>query len=143
MAGVQHREGFQVALKAASNTPPWQPVRLDTVDNQFVAVANASQRPFGMTGDATSVQGQAAAIYEEGNYVKAVAAASLGFGAEVGIASIGIASYAFGSATTAMLGPAAGASGVTRWAVGIAAEAASGGEVFSVFVKPRQISGLA
>jgi hypothetical protein len=78
-------------------------------------------------------------VYLDDNIVKAVAAASLGAGAEVCVASIGVASGAQRNAiaTITLLGPLTIASGTAKWAVGIAMDPAAAGEVFSVYLKPR------
>lgn len=143
MARVLHREPRQ-ALKAASAAAPYQTFKLDTAaEDQIVAAATNTDRPFGIS-DASVAQGQRVTVYEDGNIVKAVAAASLGHGGEVGVATFGVASAAQGNAlaTITQLGPVTGASGVSKWAVGVAMENAAAGEVFSVYVSPRQLSNL-
>lgn len=94
-------------------------------------VASTNQEPFGVV-DAGATSLAPVTVHGDQSYVKAVAVASLGVGADVGHAS-----------ANGALGPVAGASGSNVWRVGIAQEAAAAGEVFTVFVNPRQLSGLA
>jgi hypothetical protein len=61
-----------------------------------------------------------------------VCAASVGNGAEVGVAS-----------TNGALGPVSAASGVRRFAVGISQGPAAAGETFSVLLRIRELPGLA
>lgn len=139
-----HRYQHQQGLKAASAIPPKTVVKLGSAQDTVLPVASNNDRPFGVTG-ASGAVGVAVAVYENENIVKAIAAASLGYGAEVGLASIGVASAVQGSAlaTTTLLGPIAGASGAAVWSVGVAEEPAAAGEVFAVLIKPRQLSGEA
>ncbi|MGH2954871.1 MAG: hypothetical protein ACRD2Z_09695 [Thermoanaerobaculia bacterium] len=138
MARILHREGFSQSFKAASDLHPLTVVKLDTTAGQVVSVASDNDRPFGAV-DASALRAEGVTVYEETNVVRAVAGASLGFGAEVGVASIGIASAAQDNAvaTITQLGPISAASGVAQWAVGQSLSAAAAGEVFSLFVKPR------
>lgn len=94
-------------------------------------VASSNQEPLGVV-DAGATSLAPVTVHGDQSYVKAVAVASLGAGAEVGHAS-----------ANGALGPVAGASGSDIWRVGIAQEPAAAGEVFTVFVNPRQLSGLA
>lgn len=126
MAHEQH-QGFKHAFIAASTVARKVPVLLDTTQGQVVPLASPAQRPVGVT-IASAAQGKPVAVYGIGNTVKAIANASVGFGALVGIAS-----------TNGSLGPVAAASGVTVWAVGEARENAAAGETFSVFVNPRPL----
>lgn len=112
---------------------------------RMVMLSNASQRPFGSVQATAATAGVGVNVYESPSYVKAIAAASLGRGGEVSLASVGVASGAQANAlaTTTLLGPAsAGASGVARWAVGVAQSDAAGGDIFTVKLEPRQVSGL-
>jgi hypothetical protein len=108
-----------------------QAVALDTAGGgDVVAIATNNVRPIGFT-IATVAALRAGAVHGVGNVVKAVAAASLGIGAECGVAS-----------TNGNLGPISGASGVSKWALGQAVSPAAAGETFSLLVNPRQISNL-
>lgn len=130
MAWESHNGIIEPGFKAASAIGPKMPVKLDTTANQVVAAATTTDRPLGFT-IASAPQGGGIAIMGPHNTVKAVAAASLGYGAELGIAS-----------TNGALGPITGASGVGKWAIGTSREPAAAGETFSVHVHPRQLSGL-
>lgn len=132
------RPGHQLSLPAGSAINPRVPVKLVAGASGLVVagIATSGDRPFGMNGQATAgvalVPSQVAApgdyvtIYEETNIVKAIAGASLGAGAEVGVAT-----------TSGAMTPAAAASGF--WAVGIAMTPAAAGERFSLYVKPRKV----
>lgn len=143
MAFVEDR--FSLPFKAASTMPPKTVVTLDTTAYQVVPVTNASQRPYGITAATGATPGVTVAVFEAPGVAKAIAAASLGFGAEVAVASVGVASAAQSNslATTTLLGPkSAAASGTVQWAVGVAQSPALAGEIFSVKLEPRQVSGL-
>lgn len=140
-----NEDRFALPFKCASAIPPRTVVALDTVNNQVIQVTNASQRPYGITQATGATVGVGLAVHEAPGVAKAIAAASLGFGAEVSVASVGVASAAQSNslATTTLLGPASvGASGKAEWAVGVALSPALAGEVFSVKLEPRQVSGL-
>jgi hypothetical protein len=125
--------------------PPRTVVALDTVNGQVIPLTNASQRPYGITQASGASPGLSVAVFEAPGVAKAIAAASLGHGAEVSLASIGVASAAQSNslATTTLLGPkSAAASGTTQWSVGVALTPALAGEIFSVKLEPRQVSGL-
>lgn len=142
MPHVQDR--FSFPAKAASNIGARKPVGIspgasisNPTTNPFPVgvnvfpIATTTVRPQGLSGPEVASQGQQVTVYEDLGTAKAVAAASVGAGAEVAVAS-----------TNGDLGPAAGASAVAVWAVGIALDNAAAGEIFSVYVRPRQISGL-
>lgn len=132
MAFTEDRRGYIPAgIRAASLVNPFVPVALDTVNDQVVPIASNNVRPFAINGPATAAQGEAVAVYGENVEAKAVAVASLGAGAEVGVAS-----------ANGALGPVSAASGITRFAVGQARSAAGAAERFTVVFKPRQVSNL-
>lgn len=131
MAFESHNGHIEPSLKAASAMIPKRPVKLDTVADQVVLCATDNVEPLGITGLASVAQGDQVVTYGQGNIVKAIAGASLGFGADLGIAS-----------TNGALGPISGASGVAKWRIGTSREPAAAGETFSVYVNPRQLSGL-
>ncbi len=113
------------------------PVRLSTVatapERGVQPVPTNNVKPDGYTHAGASYL-RPVAMHERGEVVEAIAAASLG----VGPVMIGTA-----NASTVRLIPAAAASGVERWSVGDAVTPAGDGEYFSLYVNPRQISGLA
>lgn len=131
MAHVDY-QGQKRPYKAASDAAAKIFVALDTVlKDQVVPITLVTTEPLGGTDQASSLRGDAVTVYEEGNVVKALCAASLGAGADVGIAS-----------TNGALGPVSGASGVSRYRVGKSREAAAPGSTFSVQVNPKQLSNL-
>lgn len=129
MAYVQHNGRIE-PFAAASVVADKKVVKLDATEGQVVPLATNNAEPLGLTG-ASAAQGEQVTVYADGNIVKAVAAASLGFGGVLGVAS-----------TNGDLGPVAGASGISRWAVGVSREDAAAGETFSLLVDPRQLSNL-
>ncbi len=80
---------------------------------------------------ASALQGEGVTIAAAGEYAKAIAAASLGAGAEIAVVG-----------ATRSLGLGAGASGGARYSVGQSVTPAAAGEVFTLYVNPRQLSGL-
>lgn len=122
MIGEFNKDQNALPFVAASNIEPYSTVQLDTAaDRQVVLASAASVEPHGLVGPATALQGEAVTVYGEGAVVEAVAAASLGAGANVGVGS-----------TNGHLGPVA--SGSVR--VGKSLEAAGAGEKFSVLLNP-------
>lgn len=140
MAYILSRDDAQLPVIGASSIPPRSFVKaVGSTTLAVLPIASVNDRPFGSTGEATIAVGEAGAVYLENNIVKAVAAASLGAGAEVAMASTGVASSAQRNAiaTIPLFGPLVIASGSLKWALGIAMTPAGGGEVFSVLIKPR------
>lgn len=139
MAFDDHKPGFTIPLTAASVINPiasgailgLRPVALAAAAESVSPVTALSQEPFGFAKLASYAIGDRVTTYEEGNYVKAVAAASLGGGTDVGCATSG-----------GQLSPVTGASGVTRWRAGKSLGPAAAGEVFTVLIKPQQLSNL-
>lgn len=131
MAHTLTRGGFPGI--AGATILPRTLVKLDTTgQRQVVPCTSASDEPFGITGDAGANPGQPVTVYEAQNVAKAIAGASIGHGA----------AFAFGSTNGALV-VAVAASGSVRFTGGKTLEAAQPGEVFSVYVNPRQISGAA
>jgi hypothetical protein len=137
MAFDEHKPGFTLALKAASLINPitaasgfiangLRPVTLAAAEEAVVPVTANSQEPFGFAKQGSYAIGDRVTVYEEGNYVKAVAAASLGANADVGCATSG-----------GQLSPVTLASGT--WRVGKSLGAAAVNEVFTVLIKPIRI----
>lgn len=128
-----HRPGLQLPVKAATTLAPRTPVRYAGTSGLLaVPVGTCNLEIDGYTGAGTTASGAIAAIYETGNVVKAVAAASLGAGAQVTVGS-----------DNSRLIPFTGASGTVKWVHGKALSPAADGEVFALFVRPRQTGGLA
>lgn len=127
-----HRSGFPAL--AASALSAGQLVSHDTGDTQrqVVPIATVNVEPLGVALASAANPGDAVTVMDRGSVVKVLAAASLGAGADVG--NVG---------ATTSLGLVAGASGVVKWAAGKSMTAAAAGEVFSFYVNPRQLGGLA
>lgn len=149
MAWGDQAQGLTNTYKAASGMSARTIVKAagGSLPNSVIQIqATTTDRPLGAVGDIASIpQGQNTAVFEEGCVVKAIAGASLGSGSEVGFATLGLASGAQGTqyqATVVQLGPVVGASGVGVWAVGISRSNAAAGEIFSLEIRTRQISGL-
>jgi len=132
MAFELHRNHFPGI--AASVINAGQVVALAPGDTQRTVVPVATQLPISAASSvplgialATSASpGNAVSILDALNVVKVSAAASIGAGAPVGLAS---SNGGFGPIT---------ASG--SWVVGQSVTAAAAGEVFSVYVNPRPIT---
>lgn len=139
MAFVEDR--FSLPFKAASALVPKDVVRLASLG--VIRCASTNFEPFGLVEATGATPGLGVAVFEEHTVQKAIAGASLGYGTDVGIATVGIASGAQpdGVATVTQLGPVSAASGSVVHRVGIALEPAAAGEIFSVYLKPRQLSG--
>lgn len=132
MAWTDQRQGEIFPKRAASDIPAFAVVAADPgQENQVVRAASAGQKPIGSVDQGSILRADYGAVYGDGCVVKAVAQASLGAGALVGVVG-----------ATTSLGLAAGASGAAAWSVGEAQTNAAAGERFSVLIKPRQLSGL-
>lgn len=133
MAFELHRHGHQLSITAPSTLNPRTPVVLGGTSGLLALKAGSNNvRPFGVTGAGTALAGEAVTVYEDTNIVKVIAAASVGAGAEVGVAS-----------DNGAVGPVAQASGTLRWALGLTVADAGAGEVLSVYVRPRAVGGNA
>lgn len=118
------------AFKAASLVLPFQPVRLSaSVAGAVVPAATWNVEAQGFNGDATVAVGGAITVYANDSIVEAIAGASVGPGADVGVGS-----------TNGVLAPVAQASGVIRNRVGKSLEGAAAGERFSVYVNPARMA---
>lgn len=95
-------------------------------------VATSSEFAVGVvdTRVATALPGEALTVYETGAIVEGLAVASMGVGGEVAVAS-----------TNCGFAPVAAASGVARNSVGVALSPAVAGEYFSLYIRPRALSG--
>ncbi len=129
--------GVVIPGVAASNTAPALAVAFASSaaqDRAVVPVGTVNVMPLGVanaTAGPTSSLPNAVTVHGIGNIVKAVAAASIGVGADVGVGS-----------TNGVLVGISGASGVTKWALGQSVTPANPGETFSVYVNPRVVSGI-
>lgn len=130
MPAVRHNPAAFPGIAAAALLP-YQPVALaTTVERGVLPCASTNQQPIGVT-HATAASGRPVAVHEYPEIVEAIAGASLGGGVAVMV----------GSANGALV-PAAAASGSPRFSVGQSLGPAAAGETFSLYVNPRQISGL-
>lgn len=117
---------------AASDINPGRVVSLDTgIDRGVVPLATNNVEPQGVVGPATALRTEAVTVYGEGDVIEVTACASIGAGADVGVAS-----------TNGQLGLVTGASGITRYRVGKSVNSAAAGEKFSLYVKTKQLSNL-
>ena len=133
MAFERHRTAFPgIALATVLPRTAVRFAPTGVQDRAVVPVTDSTQPVLGVTGDAPANPGQSCRAHDHGNTVKMVAGASIGHGAEVGVAS-----------ANGAVGPIAGASGVVRHSIGQSCTVAAPGEVFSVYVNPRQLSGAA
>lgn len=132
--------GEQVALtyKAASLVGAHLPVFQNTAssrDGVAVPAASTNQDVIGLTRATGASVGNSLAVIVFGN-AKARAGASLGAGALVGLAST---NGALGPLAAAPTHIASGGSLQPRFIVGRSKEAAAAGDLFTVFVNPREI----
>lgn len=130
MAFKLHRSGFPGIAASAINVEAAVGIA-SGVDRSFSPIATANVRPFGIALATAVNAGDGLTILDEGNVAIVTAAASLGRGAEIGVAS-----------TNGALGPVAAASGLAVYSAGQSLSAAAAGEEFSLYVNPRQLSGL-
>lgn len=126
-----HRSGYPAVAASAVNAGAAVGVA-SGADSRVYPVASLNLRPLGIALATGATVGHAVTILDEGNTVVITAAASVGRGAEVGVAS-----------TNGALGPVAGASGSIVYSVGQSVSAGAAGEDISIYVNPRQLSGLA
>lgn len=132
---------------AASAVNPGQPVQFTVAtagtlpaDRQVIPVGSSNLEPFGVALataaplSATPPFSAAVGVVDRGNTIKVTAGASLGVGADVGVATTGLAGNIYG--------PIAAASGTDTWRVGKAVSPAAAGEVFGLYVDPRMLSAV-
>lgn len=131
--------GLQEPVAAGSAIAPGKVVRAaGTTLFHVLEVATCNQEPFGVHrsfGATVGASGlnarEQCPVQLEGNFIKMIAGASMGANADVGVAS-----------TSGQLGPIVGASGAVVWRAGKSMTPAAAGEFFTLYVKPRQLSGL-
>jgi hypothetical protein len=130
MAFKLHRTSFPGI--AASAIAAGQPVTLASGGDRHVApIATANVQPLGVALASAVNPGEGVAVLDRGNTEIVIAAASLGRGAEIGVL-----------AGTTSFGPVSAASGSAVFSVGQSVSAAAAGEEFSLYINPRQLSGL-
>lgn len=133
MAFELYRWTFPGIAASAINAGAALRLSASAVERQFIPIATSNVEPFGIalaSAGGTSLT-QAVPVVDVGNTIKVTAIASLGCGADIGVAS-----------TNGGLAPVAGASGVLVWAVGKAMQPAAAGEVFGLYVKPVRLSAV-
>lgn len=129
MAYQKLKNEHNLPVVAATIILPKQPLKFAGTSVLLAApCATNSDRPHWFSGAATFLTGEAVAANEAGQIVKAVAAASVGAGAEVGVAS-----------SNGALSPAALIAASGHWAVGVSLTPALAGEIFSVDIRPRKV----
>lgn len=131
MAFELHRSALPGIAASAINAQSVVTHDIGDTQRQFLPVSTSGLEPVGVALATAVNPGDGVTVHDAYNVVKIVAAASLGAGANVGVAS-----------TNGQLGIVAGASGVTTWRVGKSLSAAAAGETFSLYVNPRQLSNL-
>lgn len=139
---VQHA----VPLNAATDVPPHAPVKFFGASNgvrAVISIATTSDEAIGISGEVGAAGGQPIAIYDRGSTMKAVAGATITDGGDVGYVGATTVAGPSGNYSQPLLGPVSGASGSKVFRVGQAVMAAVPGQVFSFYVSPRQLSGLA
>lgn len=126
----QDKHQFSGGLTASALVPR-TPVKMGgTSALLWLPVGSWNEEPHGVTGAATHSVGEVPAVYFSQNVVKCRAGASIGAAAAAGVGS-----------TNGVVAPVAGASGSVRWQLGHTVTAAAAGEVVSIFINPRQLSG--
>lgn len=109
-------------------------------------IASVNDEPVGVT-DHPRFGGlaQPVRVLVHPNIARAVAAATISYGEAIGYATRSSVAQVGGTGATlgVRVKPVSGASGSVVWQAGTAVEAANPGEVFSFYVNPRQLSGLA
>lgn len=125
-----HRSGYPAVAASAVNAGAAVTVASGS-DSRVAPVATANVRPLGIALATGATVGLAVTVLDEGNTAVVTVGASVGRGAEIGVAS-----------TNGALGPVAGASGSVVYSVGQSVSAGDADQDISLYVNPRQLSGL-
>lgn len=139
---VQHA----LPRNAASDIGPYAPVKVFGASAGFrtvVGIATANEEPVGVTGEVGAGGGKPVTVYDPGNDMKGYAGATILSGADVGVVGATTVAGPSGNYSQPLLGPVRGASGGIVYRVGQANGPAIPGQIFSFYVNPRQLSGLA
>lgn len=139
---IQHA----VPLNAATDVSGWAPVKFFGASNgvrAVVALATTADEPIGVTGEIGAPAGEPVAVYDRGSIMKGVAGATITDGGDIGYVGATTVAGASGNFSQPLLGPVAAASGAKVYRVGQAVMPAVPGQVFSFYVSPKQLSGLA
>jgi hypothetical protein len=135
--GDQITRSFKFASAIGAYRPVFMPLA-SSRDETVVPADSNTQDVIGLTRATVGTYGEAAAVVV-GGVAKAIAAASLGAGVRVAIASTnGALGPLTPSGLSTALGSALGAAGA-RFVVGRSLHAAAAGAVFSVLLDPGQI----
>jgi hypothetical protein len=118
--------GAMPVKSAPTGTQPRAVLPIATYNELPLGIALAKAQPAASGAEYPA----AVTVHGQGNTVKVVAGASIGVGAEVNIAS-----------SNGAMGPVAAASGSLRYTIGQSETPAAAGEVFSLYVNPRPLSG--
>lgn len=132
----QHTITFKVASLIGAHLPVFQPLA-SSRDDVVVPAASQNQPALGLTIATGASVGNTVAVAYAGE-AKAIAAASLGAGAWVGIAST---NGALGPIGPSGLPVHVGSAGAVepKFMIGRAKRAAAAGAIFTVILDPRQI----
>ena len=125
-----HRSGYPAVAASAVNAGAAVTVASGS-DSRVAPVATVNVRPLGIALATGATVGLAVTVLDEGNVAVVTVGASVGRGAEIGVAS-----------TNGALGPVAGASGSVVYSVGQSVSAGDADQDISLYVNPRQLSGL-
>lgn len=136
---AHYHEGDGLPLKAASAISQWVPVQFlqgaSALTETVIRAGSINVAAFGMTIATVASPGDPVSVVPPGYVTKAIAAASLGAGAVVGVGSTN--GHLIPLAASGVASPAS--TGEARYSVGVALYNAVDADVFSVFVDPRQI----
>ena len=138
MAFEQTQEGVTFPGVAATGIKLWDAVTLAssaTQDRAIAPVASVNQWPIGIAQASAGTGAtlpQSVTVQGFGSMLKVTAGATVAVGQDVH-QTIGSSAYA----------PIAAASGSTKFAIGQAVTPANAGELFTVYINPRIISGIA
>jgi len=139
---VQHSLPFN----AASDIAGYAPVKFFGASNgvrAVVGIATTNEEPVGITGERGASGGAPVTIYGPGNVMQGVAGATVTDAGDVGIVGATTVAGPSGNFSQPLLGPVSGASGGRVFRLGVSNQPAVPGQVFSFYVSPRQLSGLA
>lgn len=133
-------------FNAASDIAGFAPVKHFGASNgvrTVVGIATTNEEPIGITGERGAAGGNPVTVYDAGNQMQGIAGATVTDAGDVGIVGATTVAGPSGNFSQPLLGPVSGASGGRVWRIGTAQQLAVPGQIFTFFVSPRQLSGLA
>lgn len=133
-------------FNAASDIPGFAPVKLFGASagvRTVVGIATTNEEPIGITGESGAPGGRAITVYPPGQIMRGIAGATITSGGDIGVVGATTVAGASGNYSQPLLGPVSGASGGRVWRLGSSVQPVVPGQVFSFYVNPRQLSGLA